>query len=92
MSFGCQKGEFDRFFNRLDRPVKEVRPDRQPDRLVDPTGFHLCLTLSMFSINVLGRPLLSASNTNPVSINSLYKRRIEEHDGGSFPYLALCLR
>ena len=32
MSFSCQKGEFDRFFNRLDRPVVESRPDRQPDR------------------------------------------------------------
>ena len=42
MSFSSQKGEFDRFFNRLDRPVKESRPDRQPDRPVDPTGFHLC--------------------------------------------------
>ena len=32
MSFSCQKGEFDRFFNRLDRPVEESRPDRQLDR------------------------------------------------------------
>ena len=32
MSFSSQKGEFDRFFNRLDRPVEESRPDRQPDR------------------------------------------------------------
>ena len=30
--FGSKKGEFDRFFNRLDRPVEESRPDRQPDR------------------------------------------------------------
>ena len=37
MSFSCQKGEFDRFFNRYDRPVGESRPDRQPDRPVDPT-------------------------------------------------------
>ena len=41
MSFSSQKGEFDRFFNRLDRPVEESRPDRQSDRPVDPTGFHL---------------------------------------------------
>ena len=41
MSFSCQKVEFDRFFYRLDRPVEESRPDRQPDRPVDPTGFHL---------------------------------------------------
>ena len=45
MSFSSQKGEFDRFFNRLDRSVEESRPDRQPDRQpdrpVDPTGFHL---------------------------------------------------
>ena len=34
MSFSCQKKEFDRFFNRLDRPVEESRPDRP----VDPTG------------------------------------------------------
>ena len=32
MSFSSQKGELDRFFNRLDRPVEESRPDRQPDR------------------------------------------------------------
>ena len=38
MSFNCQKGELDRFFNRLDRPVEESRPDRQSDRPVDPTG------------------------------------------------------
>ena len=38
MSFSCQKREFDQFFNRLDRPVEESRPDRQPDRPVDPTG------------------------------------------------------
>ena len=38
MSFSCQKREFDRFFNRLDRPVEESRPDRQPDQPVDPTG------------------------------------------------------
>ena len=38
MPFSCQKGEFDRFFNRLDRPVGESRPDRQSDRPVDPTG------------------------------------------------------
>ena len=38
MSFSCQKGEFDRFFNRLDRPVEESRPDRQPDRPVIAVG------------------------------------------------------
>ena len=48
MSFSCQKGEFDRFFNRLDRPVEESRPDRQPDRSVDPTGFHLWMVRSKF--------------------------------------------
>ena len=32
MSFSCKKGQFDRYFNRLDRPVEESRPDRQPDR------------------------------------------------------------
>ena len=32
MSFSRQEGEFDRFFNRLDRPVEESRPDRQPHR------------------------------------------------------------
>ena len=30
MSFTYQKGEFDRCFNRLDRPVEESRPDRFP--------------------------------------------------------------
>ena len=38
MFFGSKKREFDPFFNRLDRPVEESRPDRQPDRPVDPTG------------------------------------------------------
>ena len=38
MSFSCQKGEFDQFFNRLGRPVEESRPDRQPDWPADPTG------------------------------------------------------
>ena len=28
MFFGCKKGEFDRCFNRLDRPVEKSRPDR----------------------------------------------------------------
>ena len=32
MSFSSKEGEFDRFFNRLDRSVEESRPDRQPDR------------------------------------------------------------
>ena len=36
--------------------------------------------------------LLTASSTDPVSINFLCHRRIEERDGGSFPYLALYLR
>ena len=30
MSFSCKKEEFDRCFNRLDRPVEEPRPDRFP--------------------------------------------------------------
>ena len=30
MFFSSQKREFDRFFNRLDRPVEESRPDRFP--------------------------------------------------------------
>ena len=30
MSFSCKKGEFDRCFNRHDRPVEESRPDRFP--------------------------------------------------------------
>ena len=51
-----------------------------------------CLTLSMFSANVLDHPLLTASNTDPVSINFLCHRRIEERDGGSFPYLVPYLR
>ena len=41
MSFSCKKGEFDQCFSLLDRPVEESRLDRQPDRSVDPTGFHL---------------------------------------------------
>ena len=35
--FSCKKGEFDRFFDRLDRPVEESRPDQ----LFNLTGFHL---------------------------------------------------
>ena len=35
MSFSSQKGEFDRFFNRLDRLVEESLPDRKPDRQPD---------------------------------------------------------
>ena len=30
MSFSCKKGEFDRCFNRLDRPVEESQPDQFP--------------------------------------------------------------
>ena len=41
MSFSCEKGELYRCFNRLDRPVEESRPDRQPDWPVDPTSFRL---------------------------------------------------
>ena len=35
MSFRCKKKEFDRCFNRLDRPVKESRPDRFPPLVVN---------------------------------------------------------
>ena len=38
MSFSSKEEEFDGCFNRLDRPFKESRPDRQPDRPVDITG------------------------------------------------------
>ena len=31
MSFSSRKGEFDRCFNRLDRPFEESRPDRPVD-------------------------------------------------------------
>ena len=44
MSFSSQKGEFDRFFNRLDRPVEESQTDRQPDRfpsLISCDGFEV---------------------------------------------------
>ena len=47
MSFSSEKGKFDRCFNRLDRPVEESRPDRLPDRPVDPTGFHLWSSCSL---------------------------------------------
>ena len=47
MSFSFKKGEFDRCFNRLDRPVEKSRPDRQPDRPVDPIGFHLCYVIHL---------------------------------------------
>ena len=35
--------------------------------------------------------LLTACNTDPVSISFLYHRRIKERDGGSFSYLILYL-
>ena len=38
MFFSCKKGEFYQCFNRLDLPVEESRPDRQPDQPVDPSG------------------------------------------------------
>ena len=41
MSFSCKKGEFDRCFNRLDRPVEES----QPDWPVNPIGFYLGIKL-----------------------------------------------
>ena len=37
------------------------------------------------------KELLTASNTDPVSINFLCNRRIEECDGGFFPYFVLYL-
>ena len=37
MSSSSKKGEFDRFFNLLDRPAEESPPDRQPYRPVDLT-------------------------------------------------------
>ena len=43
MYFSCKKKKFDRFFDRLDRPVKES----QPYRPVDPTGFHLWLATTL---------------------------------------------
>ena len=49
MSFSSQKGEFDQFFNRLDRPVEESRPDRP----VDPTGFHLWFIVYLLMIPML---------------------------------------
>ena len=52
MSFSYQKGKFDRFFNRLDRPIEESRPDRQPDRPVDSTGFHLWCTVHQKMLGV----------------------------------------
>ena len=47
MSFGSKKGEFDRFFNRLDRLVEESWPDRcrlTRPMPVDMTGFQLWFT------------------------------------------------
>ena len=38
------------------------------------------------------KELLTASSTDPVSINFLYHPRIEERDVGSFPYLVQFLR
>ena len=46
MSFSCQKGEFDRFFNQLDLAVEEWQTNRQPNRPIDSTGFRLWPTSS----------------------------------------------
>ena len=51
-----------------------------------------CLSRSMFSSDVLGRPLLPLFNTVPVSMNFLCRARNESHDGGSLPNLALQFR
>ena len=48
-----------------------------------------CETRWMFSSDILGCPLLSLSNTVPVSINFLCQARMEGRDGGSLPYLVL---
>ena len=50
------------------------------------------LTRSMFSSDVLGRPLLPLSNTVPVSINFLCHARTDGPDGGSLSYLVLKFR
>ena len=46
MSFSSQKEEFDRFFNRLDRPVEENDPTS------NPTGFHLWCTMLPCSLGL----------------------------------------
>ena len=45
----------------------------------------------LFSADVLGRPLLTTSNTDLVSINFLSHRRIKERDSGFFTYLTVVL-
>ena len=45
-----------------------------------------------YSEDALGRPLLNAFNIDSVSITFLCYRRIQERDGGYFPYLVLYLR
>ena len=55
MFFSSKKGEFDRFFNRLDRPVEESQPDRQPDRFPFLTvhSLHWHAVLNLFAKYVI---------------------------------------
>ena len=70
MSFSCQKGEFDQFFNRLDRPVEESRPDRQPDR------FPSLVRTPCVSIALSTRPLIGfdaiCKETRPKALAMYY--------------------
>ena len=75
MSFSCQKGEFDRFFNQLDRPVEVSRPDRQPDRPVDPTGFHLWYVVYKAVVGKLYGPPRNLLNV--ISTQHLHQRQLE---------------
>ena len=51
MSFSSKKGEFDRCFNRLDRPVEESRPDRFPslsDLIIPGDFFAFLLDIALY--------------------------------------------
>ena len=56
-------------------------------RFITAKLLNACLTISMFSADVLGRPLLTAFNTDLFSIIVLRHWWIEERDGGFFTCL-----
>ena len=60
MYFSCKKEEFGRFFDRLDRPVEESRPDRFPSLTCRP--FVALPVTAALTIVVVGDIELGPSN------------------------------
>ena len=73
MSCSFQKGEFDRFFKRLDRPVEESRPDRQPDRpATGPVSISDLLANVVCSKFLLGTCIFRTAKKNIARTMQLY--------------------